>query len=290
MEILALRYFCHAAETESFSKVAAKFCVPTSSISQVIKRIEDEVGAELFVRLGNRVKLSEPGKIFYERVRDALAELDDAARELKEGSNKVRGEIRLLVLSERRIVADAIESFMKNYPEVTFTIDHTNEKRNSFNAYDLTVSSLSKNEKGSVKIPFIKDKMLLAIPLEHPLSRLDNINPNDLVNERFITMNDESPLYSTTIDIFHSIGIDPEISIKCDDPSLIHRYVEIGLGLAIVPSVSWKDAFSKKVKLYPLEGFFRTAYICHRKNDNMHIRVKVFLEHLLKYSNINEKN
>ena len=288
MEILALRYFCHAAETESFSKVAAKFCVPTSSISQVIKRIEDEVGAELFVRLGNRVRLSEPGKIFYERVRGAVAELDDAARELKEGSKKVWGEICLLVLSERRIVADVIESFMKDYPDVTFTIDHTNEKRKNFNAYDLTISSLSEAEKGTVKLPFIKEKMLLAIPLGHPISKLNNIQPKDLANERFITMNDESPLYSTTIDIFHSLGIDPKISIKCDDPSLIHRYVEIGLGLAIVPSVSWRDAFSERVKLYPLEGFFRTAYIYHRKNDNMPIRVKLFLEHLLKYSNISQ--
>jgi DNA-binding transcriptional LysR family regulator len=286
MEILALRYFCHAAQTESFSRTAQSFYVPTSSISQVIKRIEEEVGAELFIRLGNRVRLSVAGKRFYERVSVALSELEDATRELKEGTSNVRGEIRLLVLTERRIVADSIESFMNSYPEGTFTIDHTNEKGRNINLYDLTVSSLFSVEKGVCRIPFIKDKMLLAIPEGHPLSRFDDITPQDLKDQRFITMNDESPLYGTTLDIFHSMGIDPEISIKCDDPSLIQRYVKMGLGLAIVPSVSWRDALSDGVKLYPLCEFSRTAYIYHRKTDNMPTRVKLFLEHLLKSSNI----
>ena len=42
MELLQLRYFCHAAETESFTVTAKHFCVPPSDISQSIKRLEKE--------------------------------------------------------------------------------------------------------------------------------------------------------------------------------------------------------------------------------------------------------
>lgn len=48
MELLQLKYFCDAAETENFSKTAKKYLVPTSNISQSIKRLERELGVELF--------------------------------------------------------------------------------------------------------------------------------------------------------------------------------------------------------------------------------------------------
>ncbi|MBR2431832.1 MAG: LysR family transcriptional regulator, partial [Clostridia bacterium] len=42
MELLQLKYFCDAAETQNFSKTAKKYLVPTSNISQSIKRLEKE--------------------------------------------------------------------------------------------------------------------------------------------------------------------------------------------------------------------------------------------------------
>ena len=65
MELLQLKYFCDAAETENFSLTAKKFEVPPSGISQTVKRLEEELGTELFIRGANRVSLNEQGRIFY---------------------------------------------------------------------------------------------------------------------------------------------------------------------------------------------------------------------------------
>ena len=72
MELLQLKYFCDAAETENFSLTAKKFSIPPSGVSQAIKRLEDELGTELFARGANRITLNEQGRIFYDGVKKAL--------------------------------------------------------------------------------------------------------------------------------------------------------------------------------------------------------------------------
>ena len=78
MELLQLKYFCDAAQTEKFSQTAKNFFVPVSNISQSIKRLEKELGTELFYHKGNRVSLNNDGKQFYSSVSHALALIDNA--------------------------------------------------------------------------------------------------------------------------------------------------------------------------------------------------------------------
>ena len=78
MELLQLKYFCDAAETENFSKTAEKYLVPTSNISQSIKRLEKELDTELFEHRANRIRLNEDGRQFYSDVSKALILLENA--------------------------------------------------------------------------------------------------------------------------------------------------------------------------------------------------------------------
>ena len=59
MELHQLRYFCAVAETGSFSRAAEQSHVSQPSLSQQILKLEDELGARLFDRLGRSVRLTE---------------------------------------------------------------------------------------------------------------------------------------------------------------------------------------------------------------------------------------
>jgi len=71
-----LRYFYESAMAESFSKTARKYMVPGSSASASVKRLEQKLGVELFVRTGNRILLTEKGKQFLSVVEESLSQLD----------------------------------------------------------------------------------------------------------------------------------------------------------------------------------------------------------------------
>ena len=75
--ILQLRYFVEAVKQESFSKVAEKYMVPPSSVSHTISKLEKELGAQLFARYGNKISLNDYGRIFYEKISEALDSIDD---------------------------------------------------------------------------------------------------------------------------------------------------------------------------------------------------------------------
>ena len=92
MEIYQLRYFVAAAEAGSFTAAAKRNHVSQPSLSQQIKRLEDELGHRLFDRLGRRVELTQAGHTFYERSLRILQEVDDASRAVREA--KAKGELK----------------------------------------------------------------------------------------------------------------------------------------------------------------------------------------------------
>src|ERR1700674_1961726 len=78
MELHQLRYFCAVAETGSFSRAAEQSHISQPSLSQQIMKLEDELGARLFDRLGRSVRLTDVGKTFLPRARSVLRELEAA--------------------------------------------------------------------------------------------------------------------------------------------------------------------------------------------------------------------
>ena len=125
MELLQLKYFCDAAITENFSITAKKYGLPTSAISQTIKRLENELGVKLFDRNANKVTLNEQGELFYNKVNSALNIFEDAKKQVCESNDEIPDNITLLIRTNRRVVTKAIERYKVKYPNVNFIIKHS---------------------------------------------------------------------------------------------------------------------------------------------------------------------
>ena len=84
MEVHQLRYFVAVAETGSFTRAAERCLVAQPSLSQQIRKLEEELGQALFERLGRRVRLTAAGHILYERAASILASLAEAQDALRD--------------------------------------------------------------------------------------------------------------------------------------------------------------------------------------------------------------
>src|SRR5256885_11357522 len=93
MELHQLRSFCAVAETGSFSRAAEQSHVSQPSLSQQILKLEDELGARLFDRLGRSVRLTELGKTFLPRAHAVLRELEAAKGDVVEGKEFIAGSL-----------------------------------------------------------------------------------------------------------------------------------------------------------------------------------------------------
>src|SRR5258708_12757088 len=93
MELHQLRYFCAVAESGSFSRAAEQSHVAQPSLSQQILKLEDELGARLFDRLGRSVRLTEVGKTFLPRARAVLREVEAARGDVVERKESIGREV-----------------------------------------------------------------------------------------------------------------------------------------------------------------------------------------------------
>ena len=252
MEFLQLTYFKHAARTESFSEVARIFSVPPSSVSLSVKRLEKELGAALFDRTPNRLTLNEKGRIFLTAVDKIFEILVNASEQMSQTEHTLSGEIKILLRTHRRTITEKIAAFRALYPAVRFSIHHGREDTKT-GGYHIIVSDTPPASGEYERLPLLSEKMLLALPEAHPLAVRKSIALPLLAEERFITMTAGTSLREYTDRLFRAAGISPTIAIECDDPYYIREYLHMGFGVAVVPSISWKNQFPSDIRLIELE-------------------------------------
>lgn len=275
MELLQLRYFFDAARSQNFTKTAQKYYVPTSSVSQSIKRLEKELGVSLFERGANKVVLSEYGRILYEGVSAAFGALDGAISKIDESRGEVCGEIRLCASTNRRIVTCAIESFSREYPSVRFVLNYGQSPEDDC---DIFVTDEMLGDDRYERRELVKEKIMLAVGRESPILKRKNLCIADFSSASFISMPKGSSLYRYTNEICRAAGFEPNISICCDDPYYIRRYVDMGIGAAFVPTKSWKGQFTEKTVLLDLSPVTRNTYVYINRKKLAREAVNRFLE------------
>jgi len=266
VELLQLRYFCDAAESQNFSKTAQKFMVPPSNISQTIRRLEKELGYTLFERRANSVSLNEEGKVFYAAAKQSLSLLDDVKIRLRDTEEQVSGEVRLQVFCNRRLVVDAIRHFHALYPEVSFVVNHGFPSQEKF---DLIIGDDFSARDQYEKNLLLEEEIALAVSRDNQLSTQEHIQVGDLMKEGFILMHDNSSLYRLTQKVCKEAGFIPKTAIRCDDPFYIRQYVAMNLGVAFVPLHSWQGQMPEQIVCKRIEGLTRRTYIFHPKNSYM---------------------
>jgi len=274
MELLQLRYFCDAARTQNFSRTARRYQVPASNISQSIKRLEEELEATLFDRRGNRVHLNSRGEAFCRLAGQALEMLERAKQEAK--STAETQELRLGVRLSRRIVMQAVSEFQARFPQVNIVAEHGDYTQN--NDFDVIVTDAAFQHGDFVRVRAFREDILLAY--RKGLLPEGAVRSEDLADKAFITMSANYSMHNITRDICRDLGFEPRIALQSEDPEYIRRCVELGLGVCLMPVLSWRGLFSDGVEFRSLGEQSRDICIYSRRTPCASKYVEIF-NHML---------
>lgn len=120
MELTDLRYFFCAAAARSFSRGAVDAHVSPAAVSKAIKKIEEELGAPLFVRTTRMVSLTEAGGLLFERAKRIFAEVDGARDEIAELGDALAGRLRVgaMEVFSMNLLPRALGAFLAEAPAV----------------------------------------------------------------------------------------------------------------------------------------------------------------------------
>lgn len=282
MELKQLQYFQKTAQLESITQAAEFFMIPQPAMSQSIARLEKELEVQLFDRKNRRLYLNENGRCFLEHVDRMLNELENGVRALQGRRQEIAGEIRLLVLENRRFVPACISQFTRMYPGVHFSVYHDFHGAGE-NSCDLCISSLRQYQQMKASAPLIRERVVLALHEDHPLAERTQISLSEMKAEKFITMPPPSSLHAITLEGCRAAGFEPEISIICDDPYFIRKYVSEKLGVTLGLEISWAGRFRVNTRVIPMDDppLYACSYLLWDDQRYLPPAVELFRDYLL---------
>ena len=128
-QLKALRYFSKVVETGSFTRAAAAFSVPPSSLSRRIADLEKSLGANLLKRSTRVVQVTEIGQLYFRQVQDILFQLEQSDETVRSYQAKPMGQLRIssLVGFGERLLLPLMDEFKTLYPDIILDISLSDE-------------------------------------------------------------------------------------------------------------------------------------------------------------------
>jgi len=194
MELRHLRYFVGVGEEQHFGRAAERLQVAQPALSRQIQDLEREVGFLLFERLPRGVRLSEAGKVFLTDARRILQDVDEAKRRAERIALGQAGTLRVGIATAvawHGLVVNAFREFRRRQPDVELMLHHMV----SVHQVEAVVSDRLDVGFAAAVTPwhkevehrqFAQDKMVLAVPQGHPLTKRARLRLRDLRNMPFI--------------------------------------------------------------------------------------------------------
>ncbi|HLZ64584.1 MAG TPA: LysR family transcriptional regulator [Aliidongia sp.] len=246
MELRHIRYFLAVAQELNFTRAAALVHIGQPPLSQHIKDLDAEVGAQLFRRLAQGAELTVAGRAFLEQIEGVLPQVERAKVAAQRAARGEIGSLHVGFTSSSAfstVVPSAIRSFRRAYPEVDLSLEEAGTTRltNGLLKGELDIVFLRPGATVSqdLQIRLLSEEpMLVALPTCHPAAAANEISLIDLRDEPFILFPRATgaTLFDTIIAACRDAGFEPILGQSAPQIDSIVNLVAAELGVSLVPA------------------------------------------------------
>src|SRR5882757_8226875 len=241
LELRQLRQFVAVAEELSFRRAAARLHMSQPPLTVAVKSLEAVVGKPLLERSKHHVKLTGPGYLFLDEARRILAQADRAVQVARNASN---GVLRLSHLGSATIgiLPPLLRHFRRDYPsiELHVTMAGTFQQIEMLRRgdVDLGLIRVPIEDARALKVTVLcEEKMLIAVPADHPLAARESVKIEMLAAEQFISYPPpEGPSFEGLfVAACQRAGFYPRIVQHAAQMLTKLSFVSSGLGVTLIP-------------------------------------------------------
>ena len=171
MNLLHLEYFREAARSEHVQKTGERLHVSPSAVSSGIRSLEQELGVNLFDRVGRNMKLNEYGKIFLPYVEEMFSSLHNGVNAVQAARHQKRVSF---TISDAALYIDLVSRFSEAYPEIRIRqINQTPDRQGKLidqADLDFIMTSQVIENCGLDSCDLFEEQIIVAVPPSHPLA------------------------------------------------------------------------------------------------------------------------
>jgi DNA-binding transcriptional LysR family regulator len=252
MEERVLDYIQKILEEGSISQAAKRLFIAQPSLSQYIKRIEDDLGAEIFERKAKPIKLTNAGEI-YLQTEEMIQQLrQQREKQIEDLFELKRGHLTIGSSHYRSmyLLTRVLPVFKQRYPGISINLEEgITEKLEECAVTGITDFSIVLLPLSYPTLAYeelFKEEIILALPANHSLckdgkreqSYLPPYPPIDfslLKQEPFIIMKKGQKIRDSFFDLCQNAGFRPKIILETDSMATAQSLAAAGLGITIIP-------------------------------------------------------
>jgi DNA-binding transcriptional LysR family regulator len=247
-----LLYVKTIAETKSISKAAKKLFIAQPSLSQAVQKIEEDIGAKLFTRNREGIKLTLAGEKYYMTANEILNIFNDFKNEVTYINDLKKGRVNFGITGfmATHLLPKLVPEYMDKYPNIeVYAVEENSIAIEQFllnGTIDFAIMHthpLNQNKSLSHKVIF-KDPFVVVTEKNHPLSKYKKIDANYpypvldinlLKTEKFIALDKAGRIRQVCDLLFNVSGINPNIILTVKSFETARRLASTGYGVTIIP-------------------------------------------------------
>jgi LysR family transcriptional regulator, transcription activator of glutamate synthase operon len=241
MELRQLRYVEAVARHRHFTRAAEQLHVAQSALSHQIRRLEAELGTELFTRTSRTVVPTEAGEAVAARARRILAEADGVREEVDELRGLVRGRVTIgaLLPAGAIDVPSLLARFSHAHPGVDVTLREGTAgdmlRYLARDEIDAAFSLLADEPPEALVAETVSEEELVAVFPSGTAPRRGPISAAALARGLVVTPRSGSATRAALERFFTAAGFELHVSCESGDPFLLRCLASAGFGTAVLP-------------------------------------------------------
>ena len=252
-----IEYIEKILEEGSISQAAKRLFIAQPSLSQYIKRIENELGADILERNSKPIKLTDAGEIYLKtelKIQQLEVQRKNCIRDLMD--LKI-GHLTIGCSNYRSmyLLTKVLPAFKQQYPGISISLEEgiteELEERAVKGITDFSIVLLPLSYSDLIYEELFDEEILLVLPAKHKLCEKISDNTDGtysyidfslLENESFIIMKKGQKLRVSLLDLCNRAGFTPKTILQTDSMEAAQALAVAGLGITIIPDVLAKNS------------------------------------------------
>lgn len=262
MELRWAEAFIAVAEELHFGRAAERIRMAQSPLSQMIRKLERQLGVQLFERDSRTVRLTAAGHAFLPHARRMLEELDLAQRAARATGDHVYGNVVIGFSGalNHRTLPPLTRAVRQRYPDIDITLHSGQLSSDSLDqvergTYDLAFVGLPARRSGVALRRITSEPLGAVLPVDHRLSEATVLTLSALADDPFVAMPGDSgsSVREAMVAACTAAGFRPRIEQTVIDPYSVLSMVAGGVGVSLMPTCM-REILPADTRFVPLSG------------------------------------
>jgi len=279
MQLQQLGYFLAVAETRHFTRAAQRVHVAQPSLSQQIRALESELGADLFHRARGNITLTDAGQALLPLARRILADAESARIEVQEVAGLRSGRVRLGATPSlcTSLLPQVLRVFHREHPAIRLLVEEGGSRDLvgglATGSLDLAllILPLQSHDPALATTELLREELVVVSapdavpPTAAPPATEGRIAVGELRGHPLVMFRHGYDLREATMAACRAEGFEPDFAVEGGEMDAVLAMVEAGLGLAVLPSMV-ADQRPLRVTPFVPPGLHRTIGLAHRRD------------------------